>query len=536
MSLRQSTVNFLRRFCVSRTYNFLYPKQPKLHLLIPGRTSGHHEFERRHSWSKQYGNVFGWIFLSAQAAIMNFTPALAEDVSTDRSPENETTEASSTGFRKVEDGSIVSNEHTSKWRIFTDHGRDLFLQRKLKEAEFFFLAALKEAKEGFGDRDAHVASACNNVAELYRVTKEFDKAEPLYLEAIRILEETYGPDDVRVGAAIHNLGQFYIVQQKLEHARVSYEIKRRVLGEGHPDYAETMYHLANVLYLQGNENDSEALVLDSVRILEEGGLGASPTCIKRMQFLAQIYAKSNRFAEAENMQRRILHLIELSKGWNSLDTVIAADRLSVTLQSAGSLKEAEDLMERCLAARKTLLPENHIQIAANIVNIASVKKLKFDQLRKINISQAMTELEKAKALFNNSIRLCHELQVQSKKKEGTQKSDAVSARIRKDRDWATIILLQSYHNLAWVETAEMEVQDAGKQDFLLVVENTLRRCISAYTEYETLVQSPASPEVKAQYILCLKNLSTFLCEKASMGEPTKHNLEEIKREIKRVES
>lgn len=31
------------------------------------------------------------------------------------------------------------------------------------EAEKFFLSALQEAKEGFGDRDAHVASACNNL-------------------------------------------------------------------------------------------------------------------------------------------------------------------------------------------------------------------------------------------------------------------------------------------------------------------------------------------------------------------------------------
>lgn len=51
---------------------------------------------------------------------MNASPALAEDVLIE--------EDNLTGFRKIEDGSVISNIHTSKWRVFTDHGRDLFLQ------------------------------------------------------------------------------------------------------------------------------------------------------------------------------------------------------------------------------------------------------------------------------------------------------------------------------------------------------------------------------------------------------------------------
>ncbi|KAK3030604.1 hypothetical protein RJ639_039690, partial [Escallonia herrerae] len=317
---------------------------------------------------------------------INANPVYAEDVSTELSPENDSSEANVTGFRKIEDGSVVSNLHTSKWRIFTDGGRDYFLQAsfccpnhgllsrssitvicspsikgKMVQAEQLFLSALQEAKEGFGERDPHVASACNNLAELYRVTKTFDKAEPLYLEAIRILEESFGPDDIRVGAALHNLGQFYLVQRKLKEARACYEVKIHVLGEGHPDYADTMYHLGRVLHLQGKEKDSESLIQDSIRILEEAGQGESTICIRRLRHLAQIYIQSSRTTDAENVQRKIMHIMELSKGWNSLDTVIAAEGLALTLQSLGSLREAQELLERCLDARKTLLSEDHIQ-------------------------------------------------------------------------------------------------------------------------------------------------------------------------------
>jgi hypothetical protein len=39
----------------------------------------------------------------------------------------------------------------------------VYLQRQLDKAEKYFQAALLEAKEGFGLRDPHVASALNNL-------------------------------------------------------------------------------------------------------------------------------------------------------------------------------------------------------------------------------------------------------------------------------------------------------------------------------------------------------------------------------------
>lgn len=119
--------------------------------------------------------------------------------------ENATTEASSNndlgddlvGLRKIEDGSVVSNIHTAKWRVFTDKAREFFQQAgcffvtkfyytawvvekdccwlsiicqgKLDEAEKLFLSAIQEAKEGFGEQDPHVASACNNLVILLAI-------------------------------------------------------------------------------------------------------------------------------------------------------------------------------------------------------------------------------------------------------------------------------------------------------------------------------------------------------------------------------
>ncbi|KAA8547690.1 hypothetical protein F0562_004119 [Nyssa sinensis] len=448
-----------------------------------------------------------------------------------------------TGLRKVEDGSVISNLHTSKWRIFTDNGRDRFLHGKLEEAEKLFLSALQEAKEGFGERDPHVASACNNLAELYRVKKAFDKAEPLYLEAIKILEEAFGPDDIRVGAALHNFGQLYLVQRKLEEARVCYEralkIKRQVLGPDHTDYADTMYHLGTVLFLQGKEKDSAALIQDSIRILEEGGQGESITCIRRLQYLAQIYIKSNQPAEAEKVQRKMLHILELSKGWDSLETVIAAEGLALTLQSVGSLKEAQELLERCLDARKTLLPEDHIQIAANMVHLARVKMLNSNQLRKMNISEAIAELDKAKDLLGSSIRIARQVLEKLMKQNRSHQYYEMSGASGKDAHAALVILLQSLNALGLLETTKQELQESREENPCGAdAENALSQCISAFKEFGMERSMSYSPEVKAEYLSCLKHLASLMIDSRTNGkqQSRRASLQELKDEIKHVEA
>ncbi|OMP05342.1 Tetratricopeptide-like helical [Corchorus capsularis] len=317
LRLRKAGVSLLRRVGLPRQF---ISTSPPTATPLSRYVKFPYQINYGSSWRTNHSDPPIWIILSVPAATilgLNFNYVLAEDVSIQTSSGSDVQGADFDGLRKVEDGSVISNG-------------------KLEQAEKFFLSALQEAKEGFGERDSHVASSCNNLAELYRVKKAFDKAEPLYLEAISILEEAFGSEDIRVGVALHNLGQFYLVQRKLEEAQMSYEVKRRVLGLNNIDYADTMYHLGMVLYLQGKLKDSEALMQDSVRILEEGGQGESMACIRRLRYLVQ--------------------------GWDSLDTVIAAEGLALTLQSSGSLKEAQELFERCLGVRKALLPEDHIQV------------------------------------------------------------------------------------------------------------------------------------------------------------------------------
>ncbi|KAL0669579.1 hypothetical protein Bca4012_032283 [Brassica carinata] len=404
------------------------------------------------------------------------------------------------GLERIEDGSVVSNIHTSKWRVFTDSGREHFFQGKLEPAERLFGSAIQEAKEGFGERDPHVASACNNLAELYRVKKEFDKAEPLYLEAVSILEEYYGPEDVRVGATLHNLGQLYLVQRKLEEARSCYE-----------------------------------------RALKDNGQGESMTYIRRLRYLSQIYIRSNRLADAENIHRKLLHMMELSKGWNSMETVIAAEALAVTLQLSGQLSEAQELFEKCLNTQKKLLPEGHIQIGGNFLHMAKTFMLQATQLRGTNNSEALSKLDKAKDYLGDSSRIAKDVLLKLKNQKGKEQKQGKSSETLRNYEHAALVILtlsvslqlRSLESLAVLETSKNEIPEAKERD-PHAAEDALLQCLSAYKEFGCGSQLQDSPEVKTEYVTCLEHLSVLLANRETM-EASPISLAELKEEVKRIE-
>ncbi|XP_044982351.1 uncharacterized protein LOC123449270 isoform X1 [Hordeum vulgare subsp. vulgare] len=436
------------------------PPSRGLHLPAAAASSGSESYDGNFSYfsNRRLGFKFGAILIGQAAFLLSLSggSVLAQDdsvapASTIRK------QADVTGLRRIEDGSVISNEHTIKW--FTDKARAFFRKGKLDEAERFFKAALHQAKEKFGLRDPHAASALNNLAEFYRLRKEYEKAEPLYLEEIEILEQSFGPDDIRVGRALRNLGQYYHIQNRFDQAQTCYEralkIQGTVVGPGHPDYANTMYLLARVLSQQRKRKDAEALVRGSIRILEEAGLGESPACLQRMMFLSTELMNLKQLAEAEKLRRKILHIMELSKGWDSLGTTVAGVQLSVTLVTLGKLRESEELLQRCLAVRKKILSEDHIQVASILVRLATLSLLRIINDIKVNNDLCRSHLVRGKRLVNDSIRIAEKILNPLRKDQKTRKNASV---IELERIAATGILLEALEIVGLLDCGRMAIQ------------------------------------------------------------------------------
>ena len=218
--------------------------------------------------------------------------------------------------------------HTAQWRVYTDLGREKFLAGDVEFALKCFERALKEAKFGFGEKDAHVAAALNNLAELARTQRMWEKAEGLYkecLDLLRELKEKTGSNsnskidkskggeyktEATIAAALHNLASCMLQNNKpkeaYENYRTSLNLKQLVFeNENHPEIALTLHHMAEALLLLDRIEDAIVVLERSVKITDAIGIGHTQTQFRRMRRLCQLYEMKKRYDDVLAMKKRI---------------------------------------------------------------------------------------------------------------------------------------------------------------------------------------------------------------------------------------
>ncbi|CAI5493309.1 unnamed protein product, partial [Closterium sp. Naga37s-1] len=289
---------------------------------------------------------------------------------------------------------------------------------RLQDAERYLQRAKEEAKAGFGPSDPHVASSCHNLAELYRVMGEWEASERLFQEAAERLRAVEMP--LALAATLHNLGGLYLQQAQLgqaqlEKARVCYEealkLKAKELGESHPDYANNMFHLAEVFHRLGRREEAQALLQGSVKILEgSAGSRGTTAMARRMMLLAQMLVQSasapavtlpatavingerqgqqgqqqqgdsgsssggdaELLREAERLQRRAIHAVEMGEGTEAPALAGMLASLASTLEKQGRLEEAREALLRSLHLRRNALGSDHFLVASTLTPLATV--------------------------------------------------------------------------------------------------------------------------------------------------------------------
>ena len=96
-------------------------------------------------------------------------------------------------------------------------------QGKYAEAVEITKRSLAFAERKFGTDHTHVATALNNIAELYRIQGRYAEAEPLYKRALDIREKALGPDHPDVGQSLNDLAALYASQGRYAEAEPLYK-------------------------------------------------------------------------------------------------------------------------------------------------------------------------------------------------------------------------------------------------------------------------------------------------------------------------
>jgi tetratricopeptide (TPR) repeat protein len=191
---------------------------------------------------------------------------------------------------------------------------ELHARGRYADAEPLLQSAIDHSERCFGSSHPAVSGALNNLAVLYKYTAKFDEAGQLCRRVLAILEQEFGVDSLETATIHHNLGELEHARGRYghgePHARRAYEIRRRFLGDDHPQAAADAAAWAGVLDGLSRFDESEPLYRHALGVFErvyDPGTTRSRSILNNLAFVEQ--AKGNTRA-AELLFRRALALKE----------------------------------------------------------------------------------------------------------------------------------------------------------------------------------------------------------------------------------
>jgi CHAT domain-containing protein len=225
-----------------------------------------------------------------------------------------------------------------------------------------------------GDDAKQVAELEKQANELEAADKHVE-AEPLYRKVLAIRRKVLGEDHPDTGTSYHNLAANLHDQGKLAEAvplyRTALAIRRKTIGEEHADTALTCNHLALALDEQGKSVQAEPLYRQALAIRRKVlGEDHAATAFSYHN-LAVNLDDQRKYAEAEPLYRKALAIRRKVLGEEHLDTAHTANHLALNLDEQGKFAEAEPLYRSALAIRRKLVGEEDPATAVSYNNLAS---------------------------------------------------------------------------------------------------------------------------------------------------------------------
>jgi Flp pilus assembly protein TadD len=192
----------------------------------------------------------------------------------------------------------------------------------------------------------------NGLALLYDSQGRYNDAEPLYLQSLDIRKRQLGNDHPDVATILNNLAGLYESQGRYNDAEPLYlqslDIRKRQLSNDHPDVATSLNNLAQLYYSQGRYNDAEPLLLQSLDIRKRQLGNDHPHVAQSLNNLAQLYYSQGQYNDAEPLYLQSLDIKKRQLGNDYPDVATSLNNLALLYESQRKYLEAENLAQQAL--------------------------------------------------------------------------------------------------------------------------------------------------------------------------------------------
>ena len=152
--------------------------------------------------------------------------------------------------------------------------------------------------------------------------------------------------------------------------RNALEIRKRALGEGHPDYAQSLNNLAALYHRNGDYAKAEPLYFKALEICKWTGGENHPDYARRLNNLAMLYEATGDYAKARPLLRNALEIRRQAVGENHHDYAESLQNLAGNYNDMGDYAKAEPLFRDAVQIYKRAVGENHPDYARSVNNLA----------------------------------------------------------------------------------------------------------------------------------------------------------------------
>lgn len=273
------------------------------------------------------------------------------------------------------------------------------IQSQRLEEERDAVAAQRSRAEAERDR---AESATSFLMEAFRVSdpnesrgNEIRAREILDQGAKRIDAELQGQPATQavmldtIGRVYFNMGLWSEAEPLLERART---LRVALLGESHPDVAESFISLGKLRREQGKHDEAESLFARALKINQ---LSSGPETLQVAKVLREqgiLFHLTGKLDESERAFRHSLTIYQQAGAPALVVTPVMSDLANLLLQGRNDLPAAEKLYLEALRKDRQELGEDHPLYASHLLSVAAV-------------TQAQGRIDEAEGLFIHSIEL-----------------------------------------------------------------------------------------------------------------------------------
>ena len=209
---------------------------------------------------------------------------------------------------------------------------------------------------------------------------DYAKAEPLLRKSLAIDEAIYGEMDVNTATSLCNLGSLLSAIDRNQEAREcqdrALKIRRQLLGDKHPAYADSLVAMADIYSDQEQWDLAEPLLIESLKISRQTNGDLHPVTGDILFRLAKLKLNTGNIKQAEKLIRETLKVSESAFGSDHPDYAVTLTYLADIQISQGKVKNAEPNYRRSLEISRSQLDASAIAQSAR-QQLLSAQKVRY---------------------------------------------------------------------------------------------------------------------------------------------------------------